>query len=380
MTRESLRKVTTAPAHVGCHRSALSWECVHDHVEKCGIYRTRKYPYHSITSIHQGTSLHHLLPHHPQPQISPSKPPPTTTMPPPTFSTPYVSALRTFYNKMSPQYNAVTSTMHAGGPERLIAAIRPFLPPPSPSSSTSPPISILDLATGTGKVALLAAKTLGPTAHILGLDISDAFLSIAADSAREQGVSSQVAFLQRDVAHLDLPATYAPRWADAVTCGSAWAMFPEQKTVLDTLASSVLKPGGVFVADMWGPLVPAQVFLQVAVPRGFRCSFDPVWILDTERAFRALFEGVPGYELVRVEVEGRSEVRFDVGDEEKVEKLWRNMAEEQTWLSFGLETLEEGVREEIRRVWGEEVRRVRDEEGVVRGEMKQWIAVARVRE
>ncbi|KAK3200901.1 hypothetical protein GRF29_213g309590 [Pseudopithomyces chartarum] len=290
---------------------------------------------------------------------------------PPSFSTPYVNALQTFYNTVGKSYNNMTSKVHAGGPERLIAAAGPAISPGS---------SILDLATGTGKVALLAAQKVGPSGHILGIDISSTFVDIAREEAAKQGVASRVEFLHRDVTRLDLPAEkYAPRWADAVTCGSAIMMFPEPKKMLGVLATEVLKPGGVLVADAWGPVVPAKVFLDVAVPRGFVPTMDPRWLSEADGMFERLFEGTE-FDLVRVEREGESEARFDVGTEEKIEALWKSMSVDQTWLNFGLEKLDEGTVLEIKKAWIEELKKYTNDEGSVVAKVGQWIAVAALKE
>lgn len=285
-----------------------------------------------------------------------------------TFS-PYVSALQAFYNNVGKSYNSMTGSVHAGGPECLVDAAGAAIKPGS---------SVLDLATGTGKVAFAAAAKVGERGRVLGIDISDEFVGLAVRAASEAGVGDRVAFLQRDVEELNLPEKYGRRWADAVTCGSAIAMFTEPRALLDALARDVLKPGGVFVADMWATHLPAKLFLDVAIPRGFEAPFDALWLADTESAFRWLFEGTQ-FELVKLEKVGESMARWDAGSEEKMDALWRSLAEEQTWLSFGLDKLDVEKVEGIRRAWVEQIEACRNEEGIVVKDMRQWIAVAVVR-
>ncbi|KAL5380668.1 hypothetical protein DPSP01_007729 [Paraphaeosphaeria sporulosa] len=287
-----------------------------------------------------------------------------------THFSPYVSALQTFYDNVGKSYNSMTKSVHAGGPERIVDAAGPAIKPGA---------SVLDLATGTGKVALVAAAKVGEKGRVLGIDISDEFLKLAKKTADEAGMGDRVEFLQRDVGALDMPVEYGRRWADAVTCGSAIAMFAEPGKLLDTLARDVMKPGGVFVADMWAMHLPAKIFLDVAVPRGFEAPFDALWMADTETAFQRLFEGTQ-FNLVKLEKMGESMARWEAGSEEKMEALWKNLAEDQTWLSFGLERLDAGRVEEIKRAWVKEIEACRNDEGVVVKEMKQWIAVAVVKE
>ncbi|KAF2448869.1 S-adenosyl-L-methionine-dependent methyltransferase [Karstenula rhodostoma CBS 690.94] len=294
----------------------------------------------------------------------------TTTVTMSTNFSPYVSALQTFYNNVGKSYNTMTKSVHAGGPDRIVDAAGAAIKPGS---------SVLDLATGTGKVAFAAAAKVGEEGRVLGIDISDEFVGLAAKAAAEAGIGDRVEFLQRDVGDLALPGKYGRRWADAVTCGSAIAMFSEPRALLDTLARDVLRPGGVFVADMWATHLPAKLFLDVAIPRGFEAPFDALWLADTEAAFRRLFEGTR-FRLVRVEKAGESMARWDVESGEKVEALWRSLAREQTWLSFGLDGLDEGSVEEIKRAWVEEIEARKNEEGAVVKEMSQWIAVAVMKE
>ncbi|KAL1593782.1 hypothetical protein SLS60_010514 [Paraconiothyrium brasiliense] len=287
----------------------------------------------------------------------------------PNFS-PYVSALQTFYNNVGKSYNTMTKSVHADGPERIVEAAGAAIKEGS---------SVLDLATGTGKVAFAAAVKVGASGRILGIDISDEFIGLATNMAENLGVGDKVEFLQRDVGALDLPEKYGKRWADAVTCGSAIAMFPSPEALLNVLASEVLKPGGVFVADMWATHLPAKLFLDIAVPRGFEPPFDPLWLSDTEEAFRRVFEGTK-FELQRVERVGENTARWDAGSEEKVEALWKSLAVEQTWLSFGLDKLDKRKVEEIKEAWAKEIEAHQDEERVVVKEMRQWIAVAALKQ
>ncbi|KAJ4293640.1 hypothetical protein N0V90_008924 [Kalmusia sp. IMI 367209] len=287
-----------------------------------------------------------------------------------TFSTPYVTALQSFYNTIGKSYNAATKSVHAGGPERLVEAAGPAITQGS---------YVLDLATGTGKVAFAAASQVGPTGRILGVDISDEFVSLAAQTAAASGVSPFVEFLHGDVGTLDLPPTYKGRVFDAATCGSAIAMFPAPGALLDVLARDMLKPGGVFVADMWGPHLPAKIFLDVAVPRGFQAPFDPRWLADPEGTFRRTFEG-SGLELKSVRKEGMPQARWEAGTDEAIEGLWRNLAVEQTWLSFGLDGLDEQRVADIKRACVEELEQYKSEDGAVVADMNQWIAVAVVKD
>jgi demethylmenaquinone methyltransferase/2-methoxy-6-polyprenyl-1,4-benzoquinol methylase len=71
----------------------------------------------------------------------------------------------------------------------------------------------LDLCTGTADLALLMAKRVGPTGHVIGLDFNEAMLEIGKQKVREAGFSDRVT-LTLDNA-LSLP--FQDRSFDAVT-------------------------------------------------------------------------------------------------------------------------------------------------------------------
>lgn len=282
-------------------------------------------------------------------------------------SIPYISALQTFYNTIGSHYHTIN--FHAESAQRLIDAASPALKPGS---------WVLDLATGTGNVAFAAARKVGSTGRVLGIDISDEFLRLAADAAKQLGVEASVDFLHRDVGQLArLPEPYAKgRCFDVVTAGSAISLFPAPGAVLDVVATQLLKKGGVFVADVPGTNVPAKVFLDVAVPRGFQAPLDPGWLSDPEGCFRELFEkSVLELETV-VMNELSSEGKWDASTHEAVEKLWQSSVVESTWVSFGIEELDSNVLAEIKKAWVEELEEYKGAGGFIVAQRTQCIAVA----
>lgn len=49
---------------------------------------------------------------------------------------------------------------------------------------------VLDIATGTGDQALMAATRVGPTGSILATDIAESMVNVAAEAAREAGLGN----------------------------------------------------------------------------------------------------------------------------------------------------------------------------------------------
>ncbi|EPC03339.1 hypothetical protein L861_17505 [Litchfieldella anticariensis FP35 = DSM 16096] len=76
----------------------------------------------------------------------------------------------------------------------------------------APGHSVLDLATGIGEPALEAARRVGPTGRVLGVDISPAMLGIAQVRAETAGLTN-VEFRVMDIGTLSLPESF-----DIVLC------------------------------------------------------------------------------------------------------------------------------------------------------------------
>lgn len=284
------------------------------------------------------------------------------------FSNPYVSALQTFYNDVGTKYDSMGS-FHSDGAKAIVEAA---------ASSIKEGSYVLDLASGTGNVALVAASKVGAQGRVLGIDISDTFLSQAAEKAQKTGLGNIASFSHQDVTDLRLPEEFAGKKFDAVTCGSAIAMFPDTKEVVRIAAKDILKPGGVFVADMNAGNIPARVFLDAAMSKGFKPPFDPAWLEDVEGSLRGIFEG-SAFEITdmiaKENIAGKKEWNFVTTD--KLEAVWSNLVDYQSWVSFGVkDQLSPDVLEQAKQDWMQKLRAMSDENGIVTGGMKQFIVVA----
>ena len=104
---------------------------------------------------------------------------------------------------------------------------------------------VLDLGSGTGYPALLAAQTIGPTGSVLGIDLAEDMLAAAGRKAKRLGLSN-VTFRTGDVTTLPFEAASF----DAVTSRFCLMFLPEIPNAAAEIAR-VLKPGGWIAAAVW---------------------------------------------------------------------------------------------------------------------------------
>jgi hypothetical protein len=70
---------------------------------------------------------------------------------------------------------------------------------------------------------------------------------------------------------------------------------------------------------------------------------------------------------------------WDVSTTEKLESLWRNIVEQQSWVSFGIEKLSTAALEEAKQGFTKRMLDLRNDYGFIVGNMKQYIVVAALR-
>jgi len=104
---------------------------------------------------------------------------------------------------------------------------------------------VLDIATGTGFVAIRSAQLVGDQGTVVGVDISSGMLHQAAEAIIDAGVSN-VSLTQADAETLDCSiGTF-----DLITCCNALPYMTDVPTAL-RLWHSLLRPGGRFAFNCW---------------------------------------------------------------------------------------------------------------------------------
>jgi ubiquinone/menaquinone biosynthesis C-methylase UbiE len=103
------------------------------------------------------------------------------------------------------------------------------------SAQIGPKSRVLEIAPGPGYLAIELARLTG--CRMIGIDISNTFVRIAAENAEKAGVD--VCFEQGDAADLPYPANVF----DFIVCRAAFKNFAHPLAALDEM-HRVLKPGG----------------------------------------------------------------------------------------------------------------------------------------
>jgi ubiquinone/menaquinone biosynthesis C-methylase UbiE len=104
---------------------------------------------------------------------------------------------------------------------------------------------VLDIAAGTGEPGLTAASRI-PKGKVVITDLSDHMLEVAAENARQRGISN-IETRQCDVSALP----FSENSFDAVMCRFGFMFFPDIHTGLMEMVR-VAKPGARLCAAVWG--------------------------------------------------------------------------------------------------------------------------------
>lgn len=100
------------------------------------------------------------------------------------------------------------------------------------------PKAMLDIATGTGDFAIMAAKKLRPR-QVVGIDISEGMMRIGAEKVKAAGLDGIISFKKEDCEHM----SYADNTFDAIITAFGIRNFQNLDACLKEMCR-VLKPGG----------------------------------------------------------------------------------------------------------------------------------------
>lgn len=144
---------------------------------------------------------------------------------------------------------------------------------------------VLDLATGTGVVAGMLARRVGPTGRVLGVDLNERMLARAVE--RCAYLAPVVRFV-RSPAH---PLEVADESVDFVVCQQGFQFFPDKHAAAREI-HRVLRDGGRVVVTTWREVSECLIF-------GAICdALDSIGETELADAMRVPFDHLPVEDLV----------------------------------------------------------------------------------
>jgi SAM-dependent methyltransferase len=228
---------------------------------------------------------------------------------------------------------------------------------------------LLDVATGPGTVARLAAVRVGAGGGVVGVDLSDAMLLIARGKP-QLADAAPIEYRQSPAAPLDVPdSTF-----DVVTCQQGLQFFPDRAAATRELLRA-LRPGGRMGLAVWSTIDRNPVFDRLAAAIGDVFGEDAAdryrggpWGLGDRRTLEALVSGA-GFRDLRIEEVVRP-ARFAGG----APQLERSLAASVAMSDIATATPE--VRRALRAAIASRLQPLTDPDGAVSSDLTSHIAAA----
>jgi ubiquinone/menaquinone biosynthesis C-methylase UbiE len=167
-------------------------------------------------------------------------------------------------------------------------------------------LSVLDIGTGTGRLALQAAKLIGGEGSVVAIDISSEMLTQAHFKAGLEGLTN-IEFIQGDAETIELGDSTFER----ILCSSAFVLLSNPTKALRTWRRW-LKPGGIVSFDVPGePFGINTAIAEIAFGHGIALPYAT--LANTEEKCRNLLER-SGFEVIEISEELMQEHEMDLGD------------------------------------------------------------------
>lgn len=211
--------------------------------------------------------------------------------------------IRGVFDRAAPEYGGKRSSFFGDFGKRLVEV-----------SDVQRGMNVLDVATGKGAVLFPAAQKVGPTGHVMGIDISSKMITQVRMQLEANALS------RSDVRRMDAEALqFKDDTFDAVFCGFALFFFPSLNKALSEFRR-VLKPGGTLAVSTWGkkPELSAWVNTQ-AQKRGATGNLAVTPLFD-ELSLKEVLEA--RFEDVRIQAEATT--FWHASSDEWWQSLWEH--------------------------------------------------------
>ena len=146
------------------------------------------------------------------------------------------------FDNIAPTYDKLNHRLSwdidKGWRKKAIRQLQPFQPQ-----------SLLDIATGTGDFAILAAEMLHPI-RLVGADISEVMMEIGRQKARQKGLQAIISFEKEDC----LSLSYSDESFDAVTAAFGIRNFADLNKGLREMCRVTKKGGHLSIVELTTPV------------------------------------------------------------------------------------------------------------------------------
>lgn len=146
------------------------------------------------------------------------------------------------FDNIAPTYDTLnhrlSGNIDKGWRKKAIRQLQPFRPK-----------QMLDIATGTGDFAILAAKELKPQ-HLIGADISEGMMAIGREKVKAAGLSDVISFQKEDCLNLSFP----DNTFDAVTAAFGIRNFQNLDKGLAEICRVLKKGGHLSIVELTTPV------------------------------------------------------------------------------------------------------------------------------
>lgn len=146
------------------------------------------------------------------------------------------------FDNIAPTYDTLnhrlSGNIDKGWRKKAIRQLLPFHPK-----------KMLDIATGTGDFAILAAKELKPE-HLIGADISEGMMAIGREKVKATGLSDVISFQKEDCLNLSFP----DNTFDAVTAAFGIRNFQNLDKGLAEICRVLKKGGHLSIVELTTPV------------------------------------------------------------------------------------------------------------------------------
>ena len=238
--------------------------------------------------------------------------------------------------------------------------------------SLKPGVNVLDLACGTGAIAIPAARAVGPSGKVIGVDISPASLSIARAKAEKDNLNAR--FIQHDVSSLQGVEGIEEDTFDIITCASAFVLLEDPSSAVKSWAK-LLKKGGRLIFDVPtnDSMVQGLVLDQVAEELGIMVVYGRMRLNSEEEVRRLLTDaGMDDTESFPT----RNYRGPEEYSAEKAGEMFDSMVSEE-WSFWYKDLAAPNLRGVAREIFSREFEKKADQDGKIKSYLRLHMAVGK---